>query len=115
MLQPCVVLSPKLISFLKKLVNNIFPHQQKGQVSSNDLLKTIYPIDFIYEGYKYKFTAAKFANETYTLFINASKVEVGAKPLFDGSLLVALAGKSHTVYWKEQVGATRLSVDFKNC
>ena len=88
---------------------------EKGQVSSKDLLKTIYPIDFIYEGYKYKFTAAKSANETYTLFINGSKVEVGAKPLSDGSLLVALGGKSHTVYWKEQVGATRLSVDSKTC
>lgn len=88
---------------------------EKGQVSSKDLLKTIYPIDFIYEGYKYKFTAAKSANETYTLFINGSKVEIGAKPLSDGSLLVSLGGKSHTVYWKEQVGATRLSVDSKTC
>ncbi|CCH45634.1 acetyl-CoA carboxylase, putative [Wickerhamomyces ciferrii] len=88
---------------------------EKGQVSSKELLKTIYPIDFIYEGYKYKFTAAKSANETYTLFINGSKVEIGAKPLSDGSLLVSLGGKSHTVYWKEQVGATRLSVDAKTC
>lgn len=88
---------------------------EKGQVPSKDLLKTIYPIEFIYEGYRYKFTAAKSANERYTLFINGSKIEVGAKLLSDGSLLVSLGGKSHTVYWKEQVGATRLSVDAKTC
>jgi acetyl-CoA carboxylase/biotin carboxylase 1 len=88
---------------------------EKGQVQSKDLLKTIYPIDFIYEGQRYKFTAAQSALDCYTLFINGSKVEVGVRSLSDGGLLVALDGKSHTIYWKEQVGATRLSVDSKTC
>ncbi|KAH3678328.1 hypothetical protein WICMUC_001561 [Wickerhamomyces mucosus] len=88
---------------------------ERGQVPSKDLLKTIFPVEFIYEGYRYKFTAAQSANETYSLFINGSKVDVGVKQLSDGGLLVALDGKSHTVYWKEQVGATRLSVDSKTC
>jgi acetyl-CoA carboxylase/biotin carboxylase 1 len=88
---------------------------EKGQVLSKDVLKTIYPIEFIYEGHRYKFTAAQSALDRYTLFINGSKVEVGVKQLSDGGLLVALDGKSHTVYWKEQVGATRLSVDSKTC
>ena len=87
----------------------------KGQVPSKDLLKTIYSIEFIYEGYRYKFTAAQSALDRYTLYINGSKVEVGVKKLSDGGLLIALDGKSHTVYWKEQVGATRLSVDSKTC
>lgn len=88
---------------------------EKGQVPSKDLLKTIYPIEFIYEGQRYKFTAAQSALDAYTLFINGSKVEVGVRALSDGGILVALDGKSHTVYWKEQVGATRLSVDSKTC
>ncbi|CDR41195.1 CYFA0S06e03664g1_1 [Cyberlindnera fabianii] len=88
---------------------------EKGQVPGKDLLKTIYPVDFIYEGYRYKFTCAQSAADKYTLFLNGSKVEVGVKQLSDGGLLIALDGKSHTVYWKEQVGATRLSVDSKTC
>ncbi|ODQ82475.1 hypothetical protein BABINDRAFT_30653 [Babjeviella inositovora NRRL Y-12698] len=88
---------------------------EKGQVPGKELLKTIYPVDFIYEGYKYKFTAAKSGIDTYTLFLNGSKCEVGVRPLSDGGLLLALGGKSHSVYWKEEVSATRLSVDSKTC
>ena len=36
---------------------------------------------------------------------------VGARPLADGGLLVALEGKSHSVYWREEVGAICLMVD----
>lgn len=88
---------------------------EKGQVPSKDLLKTIFTVDFIYEGQKYKFTVAKASNETFTLFINGSRCVINAKSLSDGGLLVALGGKSHSVYWKEEVAATRLSVDSKTC
>ncbi|KAH3686396.1 hypothetical protein WICPIJ_002575 [Wickerhamomyces pijperi] len=94
---------------------NFMASLEKGQVPSKDSLQTIFPVEFIYEGYRYKFTAAQSADEIYTLFINGSKVEVGVKQLSDGGLLIALDGKSHTVYWKEEVGATRLSVDAKTC
>lgn len=40
---------------------------------------------------------------------------VGARPLADGGLLVLLNGKSHSVYWREEVGALRLMVDAKTC
>ncbi len=40
---------------------------------------------------------------------------VGARPLADGGLLVLLDGKSHSVYWQEEVGALRLMVDAKTC
>lgn len=40
---------------------------------------------------------------------------VGARPLADGGLLVLLDGKSHSVYWREEVGALRLMVDAKTC
>ncbi|XXG96784.1 hypothetical protein Hte_003075 [Hypoxylon texense] len=88
---------------------------ERGQVPSKDILKTVFPIDFIYEGYRYKFTATRAAVDSYHLFINGSKCSVGVRALSDGGLLLLLDGRSHSVYWKEEVGATRISVDSKTC
>ncbi|EMC93743.1 hypothetical protein BAUCODRAFT_36199 [Baudoinia panamericana UAMH 10762] len=88
---------------------------EKGQTPSKDILKTVFPIEFIYEGQKYKFTATRSSSDSYTLFINGSKALVGIRPLTDGGLLILLGGRSHSVYWKEEVGAIRMSVDGKTC
>ncbi|KAI2617262.1 acetyl-CoA carboxylase [Hypomontagnella submonticulosa] len=88
---------------------------ERGQVPSRDILKTVFPIDFIYEGHRYKFTATRAAVDSYHLFINGSKCSVGVRALSDGGLLILLDGRSHSVYWKEEVGATRISVDSKTC
>ncbi|KAF8466702.1 acetyl-CoA carboxylase [Kalaharituber pfeilii] len=88
---------------------------EKGQVPSKDILKTVFPIDFIYNGVRYKFTATRSSFDSYHLFINGSKCSVGVRALTDGGLLILLDGKSHNAYWKEEVGATRLSVDGKTC
>ncbi|KAG8531397.1 Acetyl-CoA carboxylase [Bacidia gigantensis] len=88
---------------------------EKGQVPQKDILKTVFPIDFIYEGVRYKFTATRSSLDSYHLFINGSKCAVGVRSLADGGLLVLMSGRSHSVYWKEEVGATRISVDSKSC
>lgn len=88
---------------------------EKGQVPSKDVLKTVFPVDFIYEGSRYKFTATRAGLDSYHLFINGSKCSVGVRALADGGLLVLLDGRSHNVYWKEEAAATRLSVDGKTC
>ncbi|KAI6709925.1 acetyl-CoA/biotin carboxylase [Diplocarpon mali] len=88
---------------------------EKGQVPAKDVLKTVFPIDFIYDGHRYKFTATRSSLDSYHLFINGSKCSVGVRALSDGGLLVLLSGRSHNLYWKEEVGATRLSVDSKTC
>ena len=89
---------------------------EKGQVPAKDILKTVFPVDFIYEGTRYKFTATRSSSDSYNLFVNGSKCTVGVWPLSDGGLLVLLDGKSHNVYWKDEVGgATRISVDSKTC
>ncbi|CAK7905934.1 acetyl-CoA carboxylase [[Candida] anglica] len=88
---------------------------EKGQVPNKNLLKTIFPVEFIYEGYRYKFTATKSSADSYTLFLNGTRCVVGVRSLSDGGLLCAIAGKSHSVYWKEEASATRLSVDSKTC
>ncbi|KAH8674294.1 acetyl-CoA carboxylase [Xylariales sp. PMI_506] len=87
----------------------------RGQVPSKDILKTIFSVDFIYEGSRYKFTATRAGLDSYHLFINGSRCSVGVRVLSDGGLLILLDGRSHSVYWKEEVGATRLSVDGKTC
>ncbi|KAJ6786484.1 hypothetical protein PWT90_10419 [Aphanocladium album] len=88
---------------------------EKGQVPSKDILRTVFNIDFIYEGFRYKFTATRSSADSYNLFINGSKCSVGVRALSDGGLLILLDGHSHNVYWKEEVGATRISVDSKTC
>jgi len=88
---------------------------EKGQVPAKDILKTVFPVDFIYEGYRYKFTVTRSSTDSYRLFINGSKCTVGVRALSDGGLLVLLNGRSHNIYWKEEVAATRMSVDGKTC
>lgn len=88
---------------------------EKGQVPAKDVLKTVFPVDFIYEGSRYKFTATRSSADSYHLFINGSKCSVGVRALADGGLLVLLNGRSHNVYWKEEAAATRVSVDGKTC
>ena len=85
----------------------------RGQVPVSASLKTMFPVEFIHEGSRFKFTCAQAADDKFTLFINGSKVEVSVKSLSDGGLLIAIGGKSHTIYWKEEVSATRLSIDSK--
>ena len=66
---------------------------EKGQVPSKDVLKTVFPVDFIYEGMRYKFTATRSSIDSYTLFINGSKCAVGIRPLSDGGILVLLGAE----------------------
>ncbi|EFI27362.1 acetyl CoA carboxylase [Coprinopsis cinerea okayama7 len=87
----------------------------KGQVPGRDVLKTVFGIDFIYENVRYSFTAARSSQTLWTLYLNGGRTMVGARPLADGGLLVLLDGKSHSVYWREEVGALRLMVDAKTC
>jgi len=88
---------------------------EKGQVPSKDILKTVFPIDFIYEGHRYKFTATRASLDSYHIFINGSKCLIGVRALADGGLLMLVAGRSHSLYWKEEATAIRLSVDSKTC
>jgi acetyl-CoA carboxylase/biotin carboxylase 1 len=88
---------------------------EKGQVPSRDVLRTGFNIDFIYDGHRYKFAVSRASPDTYVLFMNSSKCTVGVRGLADGGLLVLLNGRSHNVYWKDEVGATRVSIDGKTC
>ncbi|KIY53020.1 hypothetical protein FISHEDRAFT_55652 [Fistulina hepatica ATCC 64428] len=87
----------------------------KGQVPARDVLKTVFGIDFIYENVRYSFTVTRSSWTTWTLYLNGGRTMVGARGLADGGLLVSLDGRSHSAYWREEVGALRLMVDAKTC
>lgn len=91
--------------------NEYIESLKRGQVLSKTQLQTMFPVEFVHEGKRYKFTIAKSADDSYTLFINGSKCEVNVRQLSDGGLLMSIGGRSHTIYWKEEAQATRLSVD----
>jgi acetyl-CoA carboxylase/biotin carboxylase 1 len=88
---------------------------EKGQVPARDTIKTVFRFDFIYEGVRYSFTATRSSLSTWSMYLNGGRTLVGARPLADGGLLVLLDAKSHSVYWSEEVGATRLMIDSKTC
>jgi len=87
----------------------------KGQVPGRDVLRTAFGVDFIYENVRYSFTATRSSSTTWTLYLNGGSTLVGARALADGGLLVLLDDRSHSVYWREEVGALRLMVDAKTC
>jgi acetyl-CoA carboxylase/biotin carboxylase 1 len=87
----------------------------KGQVPSREVLRTVFGIDFIYDNVRYSFTATQSSRTIWALYLNGGRTMVGARPLADGGLLVLLDDKSHSVYWREEVGALRLMIDAKTC
>ncbi|KAG0240329.1 acetyl-coenzyme-A carboxylase [Actinomortierella wolfii] len=88
---------------------------EKGQIPNKEVLRSVFQLDFIYEGVKYNFTATRSGPNSYTLYLNGSVIYVSVRPLTDGGLLVLLDGKAHTTYSLEEVQATRLMVDGKTC
>ncbi|CAG8507081.1 5656_t:CDS:2, partial [Acaulospora morrowiae] len=88
---------------------------EKGQIPGKDILKTVFAIDFIYDGIRYKFTATRSAPHSFMLYLNGSKAQVSVRALSDGGLLVLLDGKSHTCYYREEVQGTRLMINGKTC
>ncbi|KAL7421005.1 acetyl-coenzyme-A carboxylase [Cryptotrichosporon argae] len=88
---------------------------ERGQVPSKDTLQTFFKTEFIYDGVRYSFAMAKSAPNQFTLFLNGGRIFVGCRTLSDGGLLVSLGDASHTVYFREEVGAMVVSVDAKTC
>lgn len=88
---------------------------ERGQAPPKDAMKFLYEIDFIYDNEHFRFTSTRSSPESYRLFLNGSRVEVAVRQLSDGGLLIGIDGKSHVVYYKDEMGNTRLSVDSKTC
>ncbi|KAI9599530.1 acetyl-CoA carboxylase [Syncephalis fuscata] len=88
---------------------------ERGQQPSADLLRTEFTDDIILAGIKYRFIASASSPDTYIIYINGRGVEIGVRPLSDGGMLVLVNGRSHTMYWREEVQATRVMIDGRTC
>ncbi len=88
---------------------------EKGQVPARESLQTFFKTEFIYDDVRYSFAMAKSSPTSFTLYLNGGRILVGARSLSDGGLLLSLAGASHTIYYREEVGALVVSIDAKTC
>lgn len=89
----------------------------KGQVPPRTTLQSVFTnIEFIHENVKYSFTASRVSLATWSLFLNGVRILVSLRQLADGGLLMTLGGgKSHPVYFQQEVGSMRLSIDSRTC
>lgn len=98
-----------------QMLSEVQASMERGQAPSKGLLKTTFPVEFIYEGIRYRFIANRTGPTGWVLYLNGSKVSVGVRALSDGGVLVLLDGKSHACYSSAEVGATRLLIDERTC
>ena len=87
----------------------------RGQVPPRNTVRITFPVEFIYENIKYRFTATRSSPRGWTLYLNGGVTRVSLHPLSDGGLLIGLAGKSYPTYWLDEVGQTRLTIDGRTC
>ena len=87
----------------------------RGQAPPRTTLSTEFPVEFIYERQKYQFVARRTAADGWRLELNDGYTLVQVRELADGGLLIALADRTHTVYYRDEVGQTRLLVDGRTC
>ncbi|KAI8815908.1 acetyl-CoA carboxylase [Fimicolochytrium jonesii] len=86
---------------------------EKGQTPSRSLLETKHQVDFILHNVQYKIAVTVTGAESYRLTANGSHVDVVAKKLADGGVMVLLGGQKHLVYAKDEGHATHLELDSK--
>ncbi|GMK57121.1 hypothetical protein CspeluHIS016_0309610 [Cutaneotrichosporon spelunceum] len=87
----------------------------RGQIPTKDTLQTFFKTEFIYDDVRYSFAMAKSAPLQFTLYLNGGRIYVDCRSLSDGGLLISLDGASHTVYYREEVGAMVVSVNQQTC
>ncbi|WFD46835.1 acetyl-coenzyme-A carboxylase [Malassezia furfur] len=87
----------------------------RGQVPPRNTIRITFPVEFIYENHKYRFTATRSSPGSWTLELNGGVTRVSLHTLSDGGLLIGLANKSYPTYWLDEVGQTRLIIDGRTC
>ncbi|KAL2915487.1 acetyl-coenzyme-A carboxylase [Polyrhizophydium stewartii] len=88
---------------------------EKGQTPPTSLLRTSYPVEFIFDNVQFRMHVAIAGPEDYVVSTNSSSVNVHGKPLADGGMLILVDGHSHLTYTKEESHLTQLILDGKTC
>lgn len=76
---------------------------------------TTFTVDLTLEADKYRLTVHRAAPDMLRLHLNHSTVDVGARKLSDGSILVQVDGCAHVVHTETEVTGTRLIIDNLTC
>lgn len=88
---------------------------EKGQAAPTTLSMTAFTVDLTLESDKYRLTVHRTAPDMLRLHLNHSAVDVGARKLSDGSILVQVDGCAHVVHAEKEVTGTRLIIDNLTC
>ncbi|KAK9799384.1 hypothetical protein WJX73_008409 [Symbiochloris irregularis] len=90
-------------------------HLQRGQLPPARLTLTTLEIPLVMDGFKYIVKVTRQGPQAFRLFLGPSQVDVVARTLNDGGLLVQVDGHSHVVHSEEESGGTRLMIDSLHC
>lgn len=88
---------------------------EKGQVAPTALSMTTFTVDLTLEADKYRLTVQRAGPDMLRLQLNQTTVDVGARKLSDGSILVQVDGCAHVVHTEKEVTGTRLIIDNLTC
>eukprot|EP00892_Ulva_mutabilis_P004884 jgi/Ulvmu1/2768/UM014_0226.1 len=96
-------------------VSEYLKYLEKGQAAPTALSMTTFTVDLTLEADKFRLTVHRAAPDMLRLHLNHSAVDVGARKLSDGSILIQVDGCAHIVHAEKEVTGTRLIIDNLTC
>jgi acetyl-CoA carboxylase/biotin carboxylase 1 len=87
----------------------------KGQAPPASLSLTSTTVKLTLEQDRYTIMVACTAPDGFELSLNGSVVDVVARKLLDGSILIQVDGCSHVIHAEEEISGTRLFIDNLTC
>ncbi|GJQ13401.1 hypothetical protein GpartN1_g5192.t1 [Galdieria partita] len=87
----------------------------RGQLPPKDLSLIEFPIELVYENYRYCFLVSRKGPVSFNVSLNGSQVDVEVRYFADGGRLLLVDGHSHVAYLREEALCTRLTLDGKTC
>ena len=84
---------------------------ERGQLPPSRLSLVASTEEFVVDGVKYRVRVSRTSHHGLRLILGGSSVDVLARRLNDGGLLVQVDGAAHVVHWEEEALGTRLLID----
>ena len=88
---------------------------QKGQLPPARISLVTITEEFVVDGTKYSVKVVRTGPQTIILHLGGSVVDVVARKLNDGGILIQLDGSSHVVHAEEEPSGTRLAIGTHTC
>ncbi|KNC52811.1 acetyl-CoA carboxylase [Thecamonas trahens ATCC 50062] len=87
----------------------------RGQIPPLSLLDNNYAVTLIFNSVKYELSAVHTAKSSYALTLNGATASAELVELVDGTFLVHMDGKTHTLYAREEASGLRIVVNGRTC